>query len=44
MGKQTDKKVAAEPDKFFVLGFDNKGKPRGARFAEYQRARAQLCQ
>lgn len=35
MGKRTDKKVAAEPDKFFVLGFDNKGKPRGARFAEY---------
>jgi hypothetical protein len=35
MGKQTDKKVVAEPDKFFVFGMDDKGKPRGARFAEY---------
>jgi hypothetical protein len=35
MGKQQDKKAPATPDKFFVLGFDNKGKPRGARFAEY---------
>src|SRR5258708_32337187 len=35
MGKQQEKKAAATPDKFFVLGFDNKGKPRGARFAEY---------
>jgi hypothetical protein len=35
MGKQQDKKAPATPDKFFVLGFDDKGKPRGARFAEY---------
>ena len=35
MGKQQDKKATATPDKFFVLGFDDKGKPRGARFAEY---------
>jgi hypothetical protein len=35
MGKQQAKKAGATPDKFFVLGFDNKGKPRGARFAEY---------
>jgi hypothetical protein len=35
MGKQQEKKAAATPDKLFVLGFDNKGKPRGARFAEY---------
>ena len=35
MGKQREKKAPATPDKFFVLGFDNKGKPRGARFAEY---------
>jgi hypothetical protein len=35
MGKQQEKKAPATPDKFFVLGFDNKGKPRGARFAEY---------
>ena len=35
MGKRQEKKAPAAPDKFFVLGFDNKGKPRGARFAEY---------
>ena len=35
MGTQQDKKAPATPDKFFVLGFDDKGKPRGARFAEY---------
>jgi hypothetical protein len=35
MGKQQEKKAATTLDKFFVLGFDNKGKPRGARFAEY---------
>jgi hypothetical protein len=35
MGKQQEKTAPATPDKFFVLGFDNKGKPRGARFAEY---------
>lgn len=35
MGKQQGKNAPATPDKFFVLGFDNKGKPRGARFAEY---------
>ena len=35
MGKQQDKKAAATPDKFFVFGIDDKGKPRGARFAEF---------
>jgi hypothetical protein len=35
MGKHQEKKAPATPDKFFVLGFDDKGKPRGARFAEY---------
>jgi hypothetical protein len=35
MGKQQDKKAAAIPDKFFVFGVDDKGKPRGARFAEF---------
>jgi hypothetical protein len=35
MGKQQEKKAPTTPDKFFVLGFDNKGKTRGARFAEY---------
>jgi hypothetical protein len=35
MGKRQEKKAPATLDKFFVLGFDDKGKPRGARFAEY---------
>jgi hypothetical protein len=35
MGKQPDKKAARTPDKFFVFGIDNQGKPRGARFAEF---------
>jgi hypothetical protein len=35
MGKQPDKKAAATPDKFFVFGIDKNGKPRGARFAEF---------
>jgi hypothetical protein len=35
MGKQQEKKAAATPDKFFVFGMDDKGKPRGARFAEF---------
>ena len=35
MARQKDKKASTTPDKFFVLGFDNNGKPRGARFAEY---------
>lgn len=39
MGKQQDKKATATTDNFFVFGIDNDGKPRGARFAEYnQRA------
>lgn len=39
MGKQQDKKATATTDKFFVFGIDNDGKPRGARFAEFnQRA------
>jgi hypothetical protein len=33
MGKE--KKAPVQTDKFFVLGFDDKGKPRGARFPEY---------
>jgi hypothetical protein len=35
MGKQQEKKTPATPDKFFVFGLDDKGKPRGARFAEF---------
>ena len=35
MGKQQDKKAPATPDKFFVFGIDSQGKPRGARFAEF---------
>jgi hypothetical protein len=35
MGKQQDKKAPATPDKFFVFGLDDKGKPRGARFSEF---------
>jgi hypothetical protein len=35
MGKQQEKKTTVTPDKFFVFGLDDKGKPRGARFAEF---------
>jgi hypothetical protein len=35
MGKQPDKKANAVSDKFFVFGTDEKGKPRGARFVEF---------
>jgi hypothetical protein len=35
MAKRQDKKTATTPDKFFVFGIDKEGKPRGARFAEY---------
>lgn len=35
MGKPQEKKVAATTDKLFVFGVDNEGKPRGARFAEF---------
>jgi hypothetical protein len=35
MGKQQEKKLTATADKFFVFGIDNNGKPRGARFAEF---------
>lgn len=35
MGKQPDKKATATADKFFVFGIDKEGKPRGARFAEF---------
>lgn len=35
MGKQQEKKAPATFDKFFVFGLDDKGKPRGARFAEF---------
>lgn len=35
MGKQQDKKATSTPDKFFVFGLDDKSKPRGARFAEF---------
>ena len=34
MAKQHEK-VPATPDKFFVFGIDDKGKPRGARFAAF---------
>src|SRR5258708_35585066 len=35
MGKQQVKKAIATPDKLFVFGMDDKGKPRGARFAQH---------
>lgn len=35
MGKQPEKKTANSPDKLFVFGLDEDGKPRGARFAEF---------
>ena len=35
MGKQPDKKPASSPDKLFVFGVDDDGKPRGARFSEF---------
>jgi hypothetical protein len=35
MGKQQEKKTTVTPDKFFVFGLDDKGKPHGARFAEF---------
>jgi hypothetical protein len=35
MGKQPDKKTANAPDKLFVFGLDEDGKPRGARFPEF---------
>src|SRR5258707_11335452 len=35
MGKQPDKKTASTPDKLFIFGLDEDGKPRGARFAEF---------
>jgi hypothetical protein len=34
MGKKSDKKIPATVDPLFVLGLDENGKPRGARFAE----------
>jgi hypothetical protein len=34
MGKKTDKKGPATVDQLYVLGLDDKGKARGARFAE----------
>lgn len=35
MGKQPEKKTANSPDKLFVFGLDEDGKPRGGRFAEF---------
>lgn len=35
MGKQQEKKTPAGSDKFFVFGMDDNGKPRGARFMEF---------
>lgn len=35
MGKQPEKKSGTAPDKLFVFGLDEDGKPRGARFAEF---------
>jgi hypothetical protein len=35
MGKQQEKKATPAPDKLFVFGIDDAGKPRGARFAEF---------
>jgi len=34
MSKKSDKKGPATVDELFVLGLDENGKPRGARFAE----------
>jgi hypothetical protein len=35
MGKQQEKRAIATPNQFFVFGVDSDGKPRGARFAEF---------
>jgi hypothetical protein len=35
MGKQQEKKATVTLDRFFVFGMDEKGKPRGARFAQH---------
>ena len=35
MGKQQEKKAAITPDKHFVFGVDDEGKPRGAQFSEF---------
>jgi hypothetical protein len=35
MGKQPEKKTGGAPDKLFVFGLDDDGKPRGARFSEF---------
>jgi hypothetical protein len=35
MRKQQDKRQAATPDTLFVFGIDDAGKPRGARFADF---------
>lgn len=35
MAKQHDKKATTTLDKLFVFGIDKEGKPRGARFIEY---------
>lgn len=35
MGKQQEKKNANATDKLFVFGLDEDGKPRGARFPEF---------
>ena len=35
MGKHPEKKTASRPDTLFVFGLDEDGKPRGARFAEF---------
>jgi hypothetical protein len=35
MGKQQEKAVANSTDKVFVFGLDDEGKPRGARFADF---------
>jgi hypothetical protein len=37
MGKQQEKKTTNAPDQFFVFGIDADGKPRGARFAEFNK-------
>jgi len=35
MGKSQEKKATVTIDKFFAFGMDDKGKPRGARFAQH---------
>src|SRR5690242_13230500 len=35
MARQQEQKASTTPDKFFVFGIDGDGKPRGARFSDF---------